>query len=112
MAINLEKRNEQGTALTWVQVDGNWSAIEAAINALQARAGASVSKTLVAGDNVVNHNLAAKARFVTFFLENGTQVSYEWRRDPADQLNKIIVVVPADTPARELANTEINFIAI
>ncbi len=32
MSLDLNKRNEQSSSLTWVQVDANWTSIEEAIN--------------------------------------------------------------------------------
>lgn len=111
MAITLKKRSVEGKALTHPQVDNNWATIEDAINAIQARNSASAKSmtvTLVAGDNTVNHALARRARIVQFFLASGEQTDYAWRRDASDPTNKIIITVPAEVPSRELTDSEIN----
>lgn len=111
MAIHLDKRADQDTFLSDVQVDNNWGKIQEAINALQA-ANPSASKSMVTtlgtGDNSVAHNMGKKARSITFFQENLQPTNYLWKRDPDDELNKIIITVPVETPAREYTNLEIN----
>ena len=109
MAIELTKRSVKGSALTHEEVDNNWGVIEEAINGLRSGV-VTKTVTLAEGDNTVLHSTGRKARIVTFFLANGLPVEYEWRRKADDQLNAIVVVVPAGTRASELTNTEINIL--
>lgn len=109
MAIVL--RATKGSALTHEEMDNNFQELETKVNA-KTTGLVSKTQTLVAGNNTVTHGSGKKARIVTFFLADGTPTNYEWKRDPANQNNAIIVVVPADTPARELAATEINILCI
>lgn len=109
--IELITRLAKGAALTWAELDENFTRIKNAIDAIQ-QGGKSITVTLTEGENTINHALGRKARFVTFFLNNGVQTSYEWRRHADDANNRIVVIVPEGTPARELSQTEINIITL
>ena len=107
--MNLKKRIPNGAPLTWEDIDNNWQLIEDYCNN---NLGPRIPKTvtLVIGDNEVVHASGKKPYDVKFFLSTGQETRYDWVRKPDDQMGAIIVKVPADTPADELANTEINIL--
>ncbi len=111
MSLTLKKRGDYNRPLQFEEVDNNWALIEQAINKINGNA-KSLIKTLEEGENMVEHALGSKARFVTFFMANGQQVEFEWWRKSDDQDNKIIVYVPEKTPARQYTDLEINIQAI
>lgn len=109
--INLFTRLGKGAALTWAELDENFTRIKNAIEGIQG-GGKSLTVTLVEGENNINHAIGRKARVVSFFLASGIQTNYEWRRHADDANNRIIVVVPEGTPHDELRETEINIITL
>lgn len=102
--MELNKRSTLGRRLTYRETDENWTKLEQ-----QSEKSFTTTATLVVGENIVEHGKESKARFVNFFKSDGTPTDYYWVRAAApDDVNKIIVTVPAETPEEELTDTEIN----
>lgn len=47
--------------------------------------------SLVTGDNTITHGNAEKARIVQAVNSSGESIEVNWRRDPSDPTNKVIV---------------------
>lgn len=107
--MNLTKRSVKGAPLTWNEVDNNWQLIEDYCNG---NTGPRITKTvtLVTGDNDVTHAAGKKPYDVKFFMANGRQTDYTWKRKAGSETTVIVVTVPADINTAELANTEINIL--
>lgn len=103
MSTSLKKRAVEGRRLTTTEVDGNWTLIEGELNKNYA-----ATATLSVGNNTINHAKNRKPIDATFFTSAGVPLALDWKRDPTDQLNKIIVTVPAGIPSGDRTNIEIN----
>lgn len=103
--LELNTRANKGRRLTYLETDANWNAIKDAINK-----DASLTATLNTGNNSINHGKGRKALYVSFFDSNGDAVEFRWKRDPADALNKIIVIVPSSVALPARTDIEINII--
>lgn len=102
-------RSSKGSALTHEEMDNNFTQLKEWIDNLQSPVVVK-EVNLTVGDNVIVHGTGKMARMVTSFLTGGVQAAYAWRRDPADQLNNIILFVPEDTPAPEMLRVEVNIL--